>query len=66
MGWAGTYSLYGSQWGGGVRIAYLFGLSVQLQPVFKSYSEIMDDRRVWGWTGTCSLKDIVNGVVVLE
>lgn len=37
-------------------ITHLFILSVQLQPVFQSFTEVVGDRRVWRLCGTCKLQ----------
>lgn len=35
---------------------YLLVLSVNLPPVFQSFSEVVVDRGAWGRSGTCSLQ----------
>lgn len=37
-------------------ITHLLVLSVQLQPVFQSFTEVMGDRGIWLLSGTCKLQ----------
>ena len=47
-------------------VTYLLILSVNLQPVFQSSSEVARDMRVWGQSGTCSLQGLINVMGVLK
>ena len=40
------------------------GISVYLQPVFQSFSEVLGDRRFWGQSGSCSLQGPIDGMVL--
>lgn len=47
-------------------VTQLLVLSVNLQLFLKSFTEVWGHRRVWGQSVTCSLKDLMNGMGVLE
>lgn len=47
-------------------VAYLLVLSVYLQYVFQSSSEVGGDRRVYMLSGTCNLQGALNVIRVLE
>lgn len=49
----------------GWAVTHLLVLFVCLQPVFRTFSGVTGDRRVWVQSKTCSLQDLIDGMGVL-